>query len=300
MRFNSFITAASRLGLASIILFICAGVVISQGTTEVKEKIDKAVKAGMKSGQKEFCSSQSWSGDSKVSFNDLREMTIPSAGTLNIDAGRNGGIKIKGENRSDVLLRACIQAWGENDVAARDAAGAVRISTTGGFVKAEGLDDSRFSVSYEARVPHNSNLKLTAHNGGISIGSVDGNLEFVTTNGGISLSDVAGDVRGRTTNGGVSVSLMGNTWKGSGLDIATTNGGVNLMIPDGYAANIETGTVNGGFRSEIPAINITTEDVKGSWAHRSKEVKTAINGGGPLLRVTTKNGGIRIGKSESY
>jgi hypothetical protein len=36
------------------------------------------------------------------------------------------------------------------------------------------------------------------------------------------------DVRGRTTNGGVNVQLNGNTWKGVGLNVETTNGGVNL------------------------------------------------------------------------
>ncbi|HMQ02512.1 MAG TPA: hypothetical protein PKD26_01165 [Pyrinomonadaceae bacterium] len=300
MRSNLFISAAARFGLASLILFICAGVVVSQNKADVKVKVDKAVKAEIKAGQREFCSSQSWSGDNRVSFNDLRETNIPSAGTLNIDAGRNGGIKVKGEDRSDVLLRACVQAWGESDAAARNAAGSVRISTSGGVVKAEGIDDTRFSVSYEARVPHNSNLKLTAHNGGISIVSVEGVLEFETLNGGINLSDVAGDVRGRTTNGGLNVTLAGQTWKGSGLDVSTTNGGVRLVLPDGYAANIETGTVNGGFRSEFTGLSVTTEDVKGSWGNRMKEVKTSINGGGPLVRATTKNGGVQISKSGSY
>ena len=132
------------------------------------------------------------------------------------------------------------------------------------------------------------------------INEVEGNLEFETMNGGVSLMDVAGDVRGRTTNGGVNVSLNGNTWKGTGLDVSTTNGGVNLNIPANYAANIETGTVNGGFKSDIPALSVTTEDTKGGWNNRAKQINTAINGGGAPIKVTTKNGGIRIGTSESY
>jgi len=119
-------------------------------------------------------------------------------------------------------------------------------------------------------------------------------------NGGVSLTDVAGDVRGRTTNGGVNVSLSGSTWRGTGLDVSTTNGGVKLNIPENYAANIETGTVNGGFKSDIPALSITTEDVKGGWSNRPKEVKTSINGGGAPIRVTTRNGGIRIGSDGKY
>jgi hypothetical protein len=66
-------------------------------------------------------------------------------------------------------------------------------------------------------------------------------------------------------------------------------------MPENYAANIETGTVNGGFSSDIAALNITTEDVKGAgWNNRAKQIKTAINGGGAPIRVATTNGGIRI------
>ncbi|MEK7856817.1 MAG: DUF4097 family beta strand repeat-containing protein, partial [Acidobacteriota bacterium] len=263
---TSFIRWASSLGLAGIMLFICAGVVLSQ---DKAGKVDKAFKAEYKN--KEFCSNN-WSNGDKVSISDLRESTVASAGSLNIDAGRNGGIKVKGENRSDVLLRACVQAWGISEEAAKGIASSIRINTAGGMVKADGPDENGWSVSFEARVPNSTNLKLMAHNGGISISSVEGNLEFETMNGGVSLANVAGDVRGRTTNGGVNVSLSGNTWKGSGLDVQTTNGGVNLNLPEGYAANIETGTVNGGFKSDIPALNVTTEDVKGGYGHKPKQI----------------------------
>lgn len=298
MHKTSFIRWASSLGLAGIMLFICAGVVLSQEVKVSKDvKVEKSVKAEHK--YKEFCSNNNWSNGDKVSVNDLRESTISAGGSLNIDAGRNGGIAVKGENRSDVLLRACVQAWGISDEAAKGIASNIKINTSGGIVKAEGPEENGWSVSFEARVPMNTNLKLNAHNGGISISSVDGNLEFETMNGGVNLSNVAGDVRGRTTNGGVNVSLSGNTWKGGGLDVQTTNGGVNLSLPEGYAANIETGTVNGGFKSDIPALNITTEDVKGNWGNRPKQVNTSINGGGAPIKVITKNGGIRIGTSNN-
>ena len=296
----SFILAASRLGLAALMLFVCAGVVISQvEKVEKVEKIEKLHKAEYKEKTKEFCSNN-WSNGDKFSASDLRQMTLPVSGSLDINSGKNGGIKVKGENRADVALRACVQAWGETDEVARAIAAGIKINASGGVVRAEGPSEGGWSVSFEARVPHSTNLKLSAHNGGISIGSVEGNLEFETLNGGVSLSDVAGDVRGRTTNGGVSVSLSGNTWKGSGLDVSTTNGGVNLMIPATYAANIETGTVNGGFKSDIPALNVSTEDVKGGYGHKPKQINTAINGGGAPIRLTTKNGGIRIGSLERY
>lgn len=287
MRVHSIIIAAIRgLALIAFVLIPTIGV-SSQDKAEYKAKKHEAKM------NKEFCSSDSWSSGDKVSFKELREMTIPASGMLDVDGVRNGGIKVKGENRSDILVRACVQAWSTSDEAARALAGNIKISTSP-TVKAENsAEESNWAVSYEIRVPRSTDLKLMAHNGGISIGGVEGTLEFETTNGGVHLSDVAGAVKGRTTNGGVNVMLSGNTWKGSGLDVTTSNGGVHLSMPETYAANIETGTVNGGFRSDIAALNI-----EGTEKTRNRRINTAINGGGAPIRVVTTNGGIKISSAE--
>jgi len=239
--------------------------------------------------------SDNWSNNGdRVSFRDLREMTIPASGSLSVDGGRNGGIRVKGSERSDVVVRACIQTWGVNDEAAKAAAAGIKISTAG-TIKADSPGEENWSVSYELLVPRSTDLNLKAQNGGIGITSVEGQIEFETQNGGVSLMDVAGDVKGRTTNGGVNVALAGNSWKGSGLDVTTTNGGVHLSMPDSYAANVETGTTNGGFHSDIPALSVTTENVKGPTRHqRATRLNTALNGGGAPIRLITTNGGVHI------
>ena len=95
------------------------------------------------------------------------------------------------------------------------------------------------------------------------------------------------------------VKLAGKTWSGSGLDVTTTNGGVNIIMPSDYSANVETGTVNGGYTSDIPALAIATEDVKGDYYKpRNKRIQTNINGGGAPIKVTTTNGGVRISSIE--
>jgi len=246
------------------------------------------VSAQDKMKNKEFCSNDNYYGD-KVSFRELRESTV-SGGSLTVDGKRNGGIKVRGENRSDILIRACVQTWDTTDEAAKAIAKNIRIETTGSTVRAEGMsEESKSSVSYEILVPRSTNLKLTTHNGGIGINGVDGTIEFEANNGGVSLYDVAGDVKGKTKNGGVSVTLLGNTWKGSGLDVETTNGGVSLSLPETYAARIETGTVNGGFKSDFGALNVERTD-----RTRGVQINTDLNGGGAPIRVITRNGGIKI------
>jgi hypothetical protein len=246
-------------------------------------------------GDRPFCSDgNNWSSDDRVTVRDLREMTIPASGSLSVDSNQNGGISVKGEERRDILIRACVQAWGSTDAAAQAIAAGVRIGTAG-TVKAESASDDKWSVSYQILVPRSTNLDLEAHNGGISIGNVDGTIEFETTNGGVHLKNLSGNVRGRTTNGGVNVMLAGTSWRGGGLDVTTTNGGVHMMMPANYAANVETGTVNGGFHSNIPGLNVEKSN---DYSHRSKKVSASLNGGGALIRVMTTNGGVKINSGD--
>lgn len=236
----------------------------------------------------QFCQNNNWSGGNRVSANELKEMTVAKTNLLAVDANRNGGINVKGSDRSDILVRACVQAWADSESAARTLAQSVKVQTSP-IVQAENAgEEKNWSVSYEILVPRNTNLKLTAHNGGIGISGVEGNLEFETTNGGISIKDVAGSVKGRTKNGGVSAKLSGNSWKGTGLDLETTNGGVNLTMPENYAARLQTGTVNGGFSSDME-LTVKLKDFR-----RGVNINTDINGGGAPVRVITTNGGIRI------
>ncbi len=244
--------------------------------------------------KRDFCSYNDYSYGNKGSFKETREFTVAVGNTVSVDAERNGGISVKGENRSDVLVRACVQTMGKTDEAAQTAAKNIRIET-GSTIRAEGFsDESNWSVSYEIKVPIASNLDLKAFNGGIAISGVEGNIQFETTNGGVSVRDVAGDVKGKTKNGGVTVVLSGNSWRGNGLDVETRNGGINLEIPVNYSAKLETGTVNGGVKNNARGLNFPEND-KG--ATNSKRITTDLNGGGATIRVVTTNGGIKIGNT---
>jgi DUF4097 and DUF4098 domain-containing protein YvlB len=292
MKTTSIIMLILKAAIAAALLFVSTTIIFGQ------EKIDKADKQAHKADKfknKEFCSSDNWSNGDKVGFRELREMTMPASGSLAIDGGRNGGIRVKGSERSDIQIRACVQTWGTSDESARAVASGIRISTTG-TVKAEAAEDQNWSVSYEVLVPRTIDLNLKAHNGGIAISSVEGRMEFETMNGGLHLMDLAGDVRGRTTNGGVHVMLAGNSWKGTGLDLLTTNGGVHLQIPETYAANIETGTSNGGFHSNIAGLSVKRDDDKDRY-HRPTRLATSLNGGGAPIKLITTNGGVHISSS---
>lgn len=230
-----------------------------------------------------------WDDNDRVPACEVRDAALrPPATRLIVDGRQNGGVRMYGWDRNEVLVRALIQAWGDTQADAQVLAKEVRVETTGDRIRADGPATRRragWAVSYEVWVPRKTNIDAETRNGGITAEGIEGRLYLEAVNGGISLRDVAGDVRAETTNGGVSAVLSGTTWRGGGLDLSTTNGGVSLEIPRGYNAELETGTVNGGMNIDFP---ITVQGTIG------RRINTRLGAGGPRLRATTTNGGVRI------
>ena len=220
-------------------------------------------------------------------FCDVREQTLPARSSLRVDGRENGGIEVIGSDRSDIRVISKIQTQAGSASDAKAMADQIRIDV-GDEIRADGPSTrwrSSWSVSYEIYVPKKMSLDLRATNGGISIENVDGRLEFETTNGGITLVGVSGNVRGETSNGGVDVQLTGDRWSGEGLDVRSTNGGVDVSIPAKYSARLETGTTNGGMDIGFP---VTVQ------GRLNRHLTTQLGEGGPLVRVTTTNGGVTL------
>jgi hypothetical protein len=187
-----------------------------------------------------------------------------------------------------VRLRVKIVANAHTEAEARDVVGEVRLDL-GDTVRAVGPDRAEarpWSASYRLEVPRGARVRLQADNGGLSLEGFLGQAELHTVNGGLHLDHVGGHVQGETVNGGIHVVLSGTQWQGEGLDLRTTNGGLHLAIPAGYNARLETGTANGGVRSDVP---MTTRG-----RYTGGRIETALGSGGPLIRVETTNGGLHV------
>jgi DUF4097 and DUF4098 domain-containing protein YvlB len=223
---------------------------------------------------------------------ELRTTTIKLGGARLGVKSENGGIEVTGEDRGDVQIEARVEAWASSEADAKKILTQVTIETSGDRVRDDGphfhLGNSGYGVNYRLRVPRQLAVDLNSNNGGIDIAHLEGEIRFGTTNGGVGLEDLAGDVKGSTVNGGLDITLSGKSWRGRGLNAETTNGGVNLRIPDHYAAHLETGTVNGGISLNFP---ITIQgDIK-------NRLSTDLNGGGPTIHAETTNGGVQIDRA---
>lgn len=228
----------------------------------------------------------------RARYCEIREQPTVATGLLNVDAGLNGGTTIKGWSRNDVLVRSRVEGWADDDAQARVMASQVSVNISGGYVQTQGpqsANNAGWSVSFEIFVPQATSLTLKTVNGGINVSDVRGSLRFESTNGGVSLKRLAGDVTGSTVNGGVNLELMGATWNGSEVQLTTRNGGVNVSVPENYSAHFQTETANGSLRSDLP-LNVPLDP-------RSGKQDFSIGAGGPLIHVTTMNGGVRLKKA---
>lgn len=226
-------------------------------------------------------------GDSER-FCEVREKRLDPTRSLDVDGRQNGGVSVHGWDRSEILVLAKVQADGEDMGEARDLASQIDIVTDEGRLRAEGPSTRRhqsWAVSYEVWAPRQTDLHLTTQNGGVSVEDIDARLDLRAVNGGIALHGVSGYVHGETTNGPLNVQLDGDRWRGAGLDLRTTNGPVNLDIPDGYSARLETGTVNGGMRIDFPVT------LQGNIGRR---ITTDLGNGGATIHAVTTNGPVNI------
>jgi hypothetical protein len=231
-------------------------------------------------------------GNNSYTHCEVRDEQLP-AGPLAVDARPNGGIRIEAWGGNGIRIRAVVQAHARTPDEAKQLAGRVQLQTGGGRVSASGPESSErdrrewWSVGYRINVPRQTDLELNSVNGSISIAGVSGTQRFETHNGSVTLRDLAGSVRGTTSNGSVKLALGGQRWDGEGLDVETSNGAVTVEIPDGYNAQLDTRTVNGGAHFDYPMT------VVGDLTAR-RGISATLGSGGPTVRARTPNGRLSV------
>ena len=226
---------------------------------------------------------------------EVREYMV-RADDLDLDATPNGSVSVKRWDRSDVLVRARVEAYAHSEDRARELRDEVEVEVDEGHIRADtNADGSRRSegsgVSYEVFAPRQTGLSIRTQNGSAVVHGIDGDVDVESVNGSISLSDMAGSVFATSVNGSVSVELSGGTWAGSGLAARTTNGSVLLKVPSGFSADLHA-------RTQVGRIALTGLDVARHDRRRGRQVgdqiETRIGRGGAPVELTTVNGSVRI------
>lgn len=145
----------------------------------------------------------------------------------------------------------------------------------------------RAKVSFNVQVPRGVRFNALTTNGGIRCRDLNSVVDAATTNGNVEVS-TSEWASAKTTNGGVNVSMGKANWTGD-LELATTNGSVNVRLPASAEFEISAATTNGGIHTDFPVT------VQGSFS--SKALSGKVGSADRHLRVATTNGGIDLRKS---
>jgi hypothetical protein len=161
-------------------------------------------------------------------------------------------------------------------------------------------------VRVEVQVPPETTLDLHSGDGHINVNGTSGPARIDTGDGAIEVREFNGSIKGHTGDGHMTIdgvltdvdlrtgdghidltarpgSKMNNGWL-----IHTSDGRVEARLPQDLAAELYAHTGDGHIQLDIPVT------VNGS-IERSR-IRGKMNGGGPLLEITTGDGSIRITK----
>jgi DUF4097 and DUF4098 domain-containing protein YvlB len=170
-----------------------------------------------------------------------------------------------------------------------------------------------FGFSKSARlivsVPASSDIAAKSGDGSIDIERISGKVELRSGDGSIQARDLAGDVnvqtgdgsitldgkfstvRARSGDGSVRIHAAPGTSAGSEWDISTGDGSVTLELPDGFNAELDAHTGDG----HVDVQGLTLSNVTGEI--RRNTIKGRLGSGGPVVRVRTGDGSIRLRRS---
>jgi hypothetical protein len=233
------------------------------------------------------CQRGGW--DRREKFCEVRQVRMAApGGTITVDGLRNGGVSVIGADRDSLIVKTRVEAQARTQAEAREIVRQVRTVIRGATISAEGPrggDDSWWTASLVIWAPRRSDLRLSSHNGPVSVEDVSGDMELETHNGPLALRGLSGSVRARTSNGPLSVMLTGNKWVGAGLDAETNNGPLSLRVPEGYSAHLEAATNNGPMSLGFPVTVV---------GRIGKNISTDLGSGGTTIRAVTHNGPLSI------
>jgi DUF4097 and DUF4098 domain-containing protein YvlB len=176
----------------------------------------------------------------------------------------HGGFNLHFNNRSAKLI---VSVPASADITAKSGDGSIDIERVAGHVQ------------------------LRSGDGSIRGRMLGGDVEANTGDGSIRLDGKLTSVRVHTGDGSVTIHADPGSSPGADWDIVTGDGSVTLEVPDGFSAEVDAHTGDGGIHMR----DLTLSNVTGNIGKNS--LRGRLGDGGKALRVRTGDGSITLKRS---
>ncbi len=234
--------------------------------------------------------------------------TYPMAanGKLSVETF-NGSIEVTGWDQDTIEISGTKQgptqaAADELQVSVDHSANAVSVRVVRPSTRRNNLG-ARFVI----KVPRHAVLdRLVSSNGAIRTIDGAGPARLKTSNGTIQVTALAGSLEAQTSNGRITADLASADGP---VHVETSNGSVELRLPSKFDDEVRAHTSNGGITLRAPSTlnarvaartsngKITSDlEMRTSGEISRNRLEGMIGAGGPLIELTTSNGGIRIAR----
>lgn len=250
--------------------------------------------------------------DKTMKVSGKADLTIATgSGSVHITHGMDGQIHVFGRVRS---------SWGATDEQVREIANNPPIEQTGNIVRIGVRRENmhNISIDYEVQAPVDTYLKASSGSGEITDDGVGDNVKLSTGSGSIHATGLHGGFSVDTGSGNIYAEQIGDgdvkaeTGSGS-IELRNLHGGLHAQTGSGSikvagtpAAPWKLGTGSGSIELSTGDAGMTIDAETGSGSvHTDREMTTQgtqnrhhvsgkINGGGPLVKLETGSGSIRI------
>lgn len=242
------------------------------------------------------------------------ELTVSTgSGNIHVTRGSDNQVHIYGRVKS---------GWGSGDAEqrVREIAAHPPIEQTGNIIQIGGhhFDLHNISISYEIQAPANSYLQANSGSGDLTIDNVADEAKLTTGSGNIHASSLHGGFTLHTGSGNIFAAQTGtgdvhaDTGSGNielrdihgGLRATTGSGSIHIAGAPAGDWYIQTGSGNVEFSPGNSGLTLNASTGSGSvqtdhemsmeGTVNRHHVTGKINGGGPMVRISTGSGDIRI------
>ena len=227
-------------------------------------------------------------------------------------------IKVEGEQQGNVLRLRTVRPEPK-----RGNCGAKYILRVPKKMLLNGIVSSNGSIRVENMV---GDARLQSSNGSIRVRGLEGKLDAKTSNAGIEASTMRGDFLGHTSNGSIKVDGLEGAFEaetsnssivarieklsaGRSVKAGSSNGSIDLSLPDYTNQSIDVDTSNSSIVLRLPAKTNAELRASSSNSSLSSDFEMTANGatsknrlegrigsGGATIRLSTSNGSVRVQK----